>query len=75
MSGPPKETVGPPTSAGFESAERTTPMGIEPVYDFASDDAAELWQEKGRPALPTEGRGKDGAITTADVRAALKEEE
>ena len=73
MSEPTKVTEGPPTSAGFEEAARTTPLGVEPSYDFASDDAAELWQAEGRPVLGAKPSGKTG-YTTADVRAALKKE-
>lgn len=67
----PRETVGPPTSAGFEHIARTTPMGVEPSYDFASDEAAALWHAEGRPTLG-EPSGKNG-YTVADVRGALEE--
>ena len=70
---PPTDTVDPPVSAGFESTERQTPMGVEPSYDFASDGSEELWIAKGRPTLGAEPSGK-GGYTASDVRAALTPE-
>ena len=69
----PREEVPVASSTGEKSVERRTPMGIEPSYDFASDDAAELWQAQGRPVLTSGPSGKNG-YTVADVKAALSEE-
>lgn len=59
----PRETVGPPRSAGFYTDDES-PL-------FASDAAAELWRELGRPVL-AEPTGKTG-YTVADVKAAAEE--
>lgn len=63
----PRETLGPPVSAGFGPPDTT-----DIVPDFASDEAAELWHSAGRPVLGAQS-GKTG-YTVADVRAATEED-
>lgn len=60
----PRETLGPPRSAGFYKSPPPSPT-------FASDEAAELWNESGQPELG-KASGKTG-YTVADVRAASEE--
>lgn len=59
----PREVLGPGRDAGYGG--QTTP-------DFASNEAAELWHESGKPELG-EPSGKNG-YTVADVKAAAQEE-
>lgn len=66
----PRETLGPPTSAGFY-VDSPTGMDVTATPDFASDEAAELWHELGQPDLD-EPSGKTG-YTVADVKAAAEE--
>lgn len=61
----PRETLGPPTSAGFYEDPPEPPT-------FASKGAADLWEASGRPALG-EPSGKTG-YTVADVEAATEED-
>lgn len=60
----PRETLGPPTSAGFYETPESEPV-------FASKAAAEAWREANRPALG-EPSGQTG-YTVADVEAAAEE--
>jgi len=68
---PPRTTVGPPISAGFEKRARTTPTGIPQIFDFASDEAAEFWINHGQPDLSDASPSGQG-YTVEDVKAALK---
>lgn len=61
----PRETLGPPRSAGFNIDRPAAPK-------FASRAAADLWDNEGRPALG-EPSGQTG-YTVADVRAATEED-